>query len=139
MLFVEIDEKKNVVILEPDGALSQHDFESAAKLIDPYIEADHPLRGLLIHAKYFPGWDSFAALCAHLKFVRNHHKKIARVAFATDSVVAELAETVASHFVSAELKLFSYNELDSAKRWVAGAGKPQIEKTGEPNMPGNKA
>lgn len=120
MLSVEIDEVKGIAILEPDGPLSQGDFESAAKIIDPYIEKTGQLHGLIIHTKAFPGWDSFAALSSHLRFVKDHHRKISRVAFSTDSVVGHFAESVASHFVNAEIKLFAYEELDQAKNWVAG-------------------
>jgi len=120
MLSVEIDEDKGIAILEPDGPLSKHDFESAAKIIDPYIEKTGQLRGLIIHTKSFPGWDSFAALSSHLRFVKDHHKKISRVAISTDSVVGHFAEAVASHFVSAEIKLFSFQELEEARDWVGG-------------------
>jgi len=120
MLSVKIDEVNGIAILEPDGPLSKHDFESAVKIIDPYIEKTGQLRGLIIHTKSFPGWDSFAALSSHLRFVKDHHKKISRVAFSTDSVVGNFAEAVARHFVNAEIKLFSYQELEEARNWVAG-------------------
>jgi hypothetical protein len=119
MLSVEVDKVNGIAILEPDGPLSKHDFESAAKVIDPYIEETNQLNGLIIHTKSFPGWESFAALSSHLRFVKEHHKKISRVAFSTDSVVGNFAEAVASHFVNAEIKLFSYQELEQAKIWVA--------------------
>ena len=118
MLSVEIDETNGVAILEPDGPLSKTDFESAAKVIDPYIENTDRFNGLVIHTKSFPGWDSFAALSSHLRFVKEHHKKISRVALSTDSMVGNFAEAVASHFVSAEIKLFSFQEIEQAKEWV---------------------
>lgn len=120
MLSVKIDEVNGIAILEPGGPLSQADFESAAKMIDPYIEKTGQLHGLIIHTKSFPGWDSFAALSSHLRFVKNHHKNISRVAFSTDSVVGHFAEAVASHFVNAEIKLFSYQDFEAAKTWAVG-------------------
>ena len=120
MLTVRIDEANGLVILEPDGPLSVNDFESAAKIIDPYIEKIGQLHGLIIYAKSFPGWDSFAALSSHLRFVKEHHKKISRVAFATDSLVGNIAEAIAGHFVNAEIQLFAYQELEQARKWVAG-------------------
>ena len=118
MLSVEIDEENGVAIFEPNGSLSADDFESAARVIDPYLEKSGLLKGLVIHVEHFPGWDSFAALVSHLKFVKAHHKKISRVAFSTDSVVGEFAETIGSHFVNAEIKVFAYGELEQAKAWV---------------------
>ncbi|HKK16763.1 MAG TPA: STAS/SEC14 domain-containing protein [Gammaproteobacteria bacterium] len=120
MLSVEIDEANGIAILEPGGPLSKSDFELAAKTIDPYIEKHGKLHGLVIHVESFPGWDSFAALSSHLRFVKEHHKKIARVAFSTDSMIGTLAEKLASHFVNAEIKLFSFRELELARKWVAG-------------------
>lgn len=126
MLSVEIDEINGIAILEPDGRLSKSDFETAAKQIDPFIERTGQLNGLIIHTKSFPGWDSFAALVSHFKFVKEHHKKITRVALSTDSVVGTFAESVASHFVNAQIKLFSFQELEQARNWVTGDAKNKI-------------
>lgn len=120
MLTVKIDAEKGIALLEPDGPLSKEDFESAVNIIDPVIEQHEHLNGLIFHTESFPGWDSFAALSTHLKFVKDHHKKISRIAFVTDSIVKGLAESVGSHFVSAEIKGFSYQELEQAKTWVGG-------------------
>ena len=119
MLSVTIDEANGIAILEPDGPLSKNDFESAARIIDPYIEENGQLNGLIIHTESFPGWDSFAALSSHLKFVKDHHKSISRVALSTDSVVGNFGETIASHFVNAEIKLFSFQGLEQAKEWIS--------------------
>ncbi len=126
MLSVEIDEINGIAILEPDGRLSKSDFEAAAKQIDPFIERTGQLNGLIIHTKSFPGWDSFAALVSHFKFVKEHHKKITRVALSTDSVVGTFAESVASHFVNAQIKLFSFQELEQARNWVTGDARNKI-------------
>ena len=117
---VEIDEASGIAILEPSGPLSEYDFKLAAKIIDPYIEKSGALNGLIIHVENFPGWDSFAALSSHLRFVKDHHKKISRVAFSTDSVVGNFASTIGSHFVNAEIKVFSYQDLELAKEWIVG-------------------
>ena len=125
MLTLNIDEANGIAILEPNGPLSKSEFDSAAKMIDPYIEKSGSLKELIIRVDSFPGWDSFAALSSHLKFVKAHHKKIFRVALTTDSVIGKFAETIASHFVNAEIKVFPFNALDTAKKWIGGdaAGK----------------
>ena len=120
MLSVNIDEERGIAILEPSGPLSKNDFELAARIIDPYIEKSGSLKGLVVHAKSFPGWDSFAALSSHLKFVKGHHQKISRVALSMDSVIADFAETLGRHFVNAGIKVFSFQEFDHAKQWAAG-------------------
>ena len=118
MLTVALNEQKKVVVLEPNGKLTKADFEAAAIKIDPFIEASGQLNGLIIHVKSFPGWDSFASLIKHLKFIRDHHKKIARLAFVTNSPIGELAEHIASHFINAEIKHFSYSEMEQAENWI---------------------
>jgi hypothetical protein len=120
MLSVTTDEQAGLAILEPQGALSKEDFERAAGLIDPYLEKSHRLNGLIVRTKDFPGWDSFAALSSHLKFVRDHHKKISRIALCTDSVIGNFAKRVAPHFVAADVRVFTFQEFDRAKSWVTG-------------------
>ena len=100
-------------MLGPDGPLSRQNFVAVATVITPYLEKAGVLKGLVIYAKSFPGWDSFAALSSHLRFVKEHHQKISRAAFATNSVVGNFAETVASHFVNAAIKDFSSQELEA--------------------------
>ena len=119
MLNIEIDQQNDIAILSPDEKLSQEDFNNAANIIDPYLERVGRLNGLIIATRSFPGWASFAALVSHLSFVKDHHKKIAFIAFVTDSPIGNLAEHVASHFVSAQIKAFSFSDLDLAKKWIA--------------------
>lgn len=117
MLSLKIDEKNLVAILEPEGPLSESDFQSAAKTIDPLIEQYGRLNGI-IHTKFFPGWQSFAALASHLKFVRDHHRKVARIALVTDSILGDFAEPIVSHFVQAEIKVFPYQQFNKANSWI---------------------
>jgi len=78
---------------------------------------------LLPSTSSFPGWDSFAALSGHLEFVKQHHKKIAHIALVTDSMLGNFAESIASHFINAEIKSFSYADIEQAKLWIIEASK----------------
>ena len=118
MLTIKIDEANHIAIFEPTGPLSKADFEAAVAIVDPYIEKTGRLDGLIIHTKAFPGWDSFAGLCSHLRFVRDHHKKVSRIAFVTDSTLGILAQAVGSHFVNAEIKVFPFLAMEEAKAWI---------------------
>lgn len=121
MLSVKLDEKTGIAILEPAGPLKKTDFKLAVNIIDPYIEKSGLLNGLIIHVEHFPGWDSFAALSSHLKFVKEHHEKISRVALSTDSVIGNLAEIISSHFLNAQIKVFPFQELELAKEWIVSS------------------
>ena len=48
-----------------------------------------------------------------------HHKKVSHVAFVTDSPIGEIAEHVGNHFVNAEIKSFTFNELEESIRWIS--------------------
>jgi SpoIIAA-like len=123
MLNVNLDEKQGIATLEPVGELTKSDFVSASKIIDPYIGKFGELKGLIINVKSFPGWDSFGTLIKHLKFIRDHHKNVSRVAFVTDSPIGSFAEHVASHFVNAVIKHFSFDQLEDAQKWILDGDK----------------
>jgi len=118
MLEYKILEPEGILILEPSGALSNEDFTNLSVSVDAYL-ADHvSVQGVLIHSKAFPRWTNFAGFTAHIRFVRNHHQKIKRLALVTDSPVAFLAETLAKHFIAAEIRHFPYVDYGKALTWL---------------------
>jgi hypothetical protein len=118
MIEHELDTEHSILYLRPKSALAQKDFEQLAKTVDPYIEKSGNLAGLIIEAPKFPGWDSLGAMAAHMRFVRDHHKRIGKIGLVTDSAMGNVAQSLASHFVSAEIRHFSSGELEAAKQWV---------------------
>tara|TARA_B100001063_G_scaffold125159_1_gene117009 strand:+ start:670 stop:1413 length:744 start_codon:yes stop_codon:yes gene_type:complete len=127
MLKVDLNKEKSLVILEPNGKLCKEDFINASNIIDPFILENEKLNGLIIYVKSFPSWDSFSSLIEHLKFVNNHHKKISHVAFVTNSLLGDFAQSFMDYFISAEIKTFSYEKLQNAKDWITS---PNLEKHG---------
>ncbi|HXJ83683.1 MAG TPA: STAS/SEC14 domain-containing protein, partial [Candidatus Methylomirabilis sp.] len=85
-----------------------------------WIEAHGELRGLVVHAREFPGWENLESLVRHLRFVRDHHRSVRRVAVSAGGKLAALAPRLAEHFVKAELQHFGYDELDRAIAWASG-------------------
>ena len=113
-----LDTAHSILYVRPKSSLEQDDFVQIAKTVDPYIEETGDLVGLIIDAPVFPGWESFGAMVAHFRFVRDHHKHIKKVGLVTDSALGNAAEHLAAHFVSAEIKHFHGKELEAAKQWV---------------------
>jgi hypothetical protein len=113
-----LDTTHSVLYVRPKSSLEQEDFAQIAKTVDPYIEETGGLNGLIIDAPVFPGWDSFGAIVAHFRFVREHHKQIRKVGLVTDSVLGDVAEHLAAHFVAAEIRHFQGSELENAREWV---------------------
>jgi hypothetical protein len=118
MIEYNLDTANSILYVRPKSALAADDFMNLAKAIDPHIEATGDLAGLIIEAPAFPGWDSLGALIAHLRFVQNHHKHIKKIGVVTDSALGNVAERLASHFVSAEIRRFASGETEAAKQWV---------------------
>jgi hypothetical protein len=119
MLDYTLDETNSVLHVRPTGPLQENDFEVLSRAVDPFIDRTGRLNGLLIEVVHFPGWSNVAAATSHFKFVRDHHRKIKKVAIVTDSLLGEATERITSHFVAAIIKHFPYGNLDEAKTWVA--------------------
>ncbi len=118
---------EGILVLEPQAPLSKEDFSGLGTAADLYLSNHATLRGVLIHSKAFPGWEDFAGFAAHMRFVREHHEKVARVAVATDSPLAGILESLGKHFISAQVKHFSYEDKAKALDWLKAA-----QGTGEP-------
>jgi hypothetical protein len=113
-----IDTAHSILYVRPKSSLAQDDFVQLAKTVDPYIEETGDLAGLIIEASTFPGWESLGAMAAHFRFVRDHQKHIKKIGLVTDSALGNVAQYLAAHFVSAEIRHFSAGELEAAKQWV---------------------
>ena len=109
-----------ILIVEPHSPLASADFSELVTEVDPYIEEHGQLHGLLIYVESFPGWSDFAALLSHIKFIKNHHQKIKKIAAATDSGFLSILPTVAGCFVDAEIRHFPFDEKESALDWING-------------------
>ncbi|SFZ98072.1 Conserved protein [hydrothermal vent metagenome] len=120
MLNTILNKENAILMLQPHGALKKEDFEHAAEVIDMYLKEKGKVNGIIIYTKSFPGWEDFAAFSSHLKFIKDHHKEINKIAFVTDSVIGNIADKITSHFVSAEIKNFDFNDKDKAMDWIMG-------------------
>jgi hypothetical protein len=118
MVEYELLQPDGLLVLRPKGRLETADFERLAQQVDPDIEAHGKLHGLMIEAEAFPGWEAVAALVAHLRFVRDHHRKIERIAVVSGSTVLTAAPRIASHFVRADLRHFSQAQREAALAWL---------------------
>jgi hypothetical protein len=120
MVNYELLRDTGILIIRPQDSLEAADFEKIAREIDPYIESNGALNGVMIDAKSFPGWKDFAALVAHLKFVKDHHRKIEKIAAVSDSNFLAIAPKIASHFVQADVRHFAHSQWEEAHAWLRG-------------------
>ena len=118
MIEHSLDTTHAILHVRPLSSLEQTDFEQLSEAVDPFISRTGGLAGLIIEVPSFPGWSSLGAMIAHFRFVKDHHKKIRRIALVTDSALGNVAEHLVSHFVSAEIKQFDSSALEAAKQWI---------------------
>ncbi|HTR52782.1 MAG TPA: STAS/SEC14 domain-containing protein [Kofleriaceae bacterium] len=111
-----------VLVVEVARPLRREDFEALAATADSWIEAHGALAGVVIHARAFPGWENLAGMVRHIRFVRDHHRHVKRIALAIDGELPELAARVAEHFVAAEVRIFHHAELERATAWAGTSG-----------------
>jgi hypothetical protein len=117
--------ERGVLLVEPHGRLQVEDFDALDAAADTWIEsADGSLRGIVVHARQFPGWENLGSVLRHVRFVRDHHRRIRRVALAVDGTVAQIAPALVDHFVQAEVKQFGAEDVEAAVVW-AGAQAPR--------------
>ena len=109
---------EGILIIEPVSTLQTSDFDALSAIVDPYIEQNGKLDGLIIHAKSFPGWTDFTSLLSHIRFVKDHHSLISKVAAVADDGIVAVMPAIADRFVKADVKHFGYDDLNSAIDWI---------------------
>ena len=119
MIACGLYEEKGLLHVEPITPFQKSDFDEVARKVDPFLEKEGKLNGLVIKAKDFPGWESLGAMIEHFRFIKNHHAYIERVALVTDSRLGGVAERIGSHFVAAEVRHFPADQLEAADRWAS--------------------
>jgi hypothetical protein len=115
---IRITPHHNYCLIEPQGPLTKEDFAAIASQVDPIIECQGQLDGLIIKTRTFPGWESLGDVIEHFRFVRNHHHAIDKVALVTDAKVAEIFPAIVNHFVKAEVRHFDFDDYDAAVAWI---------------------
>lgn len=121
-----IDQRWNadhsILTVRPESALSTSDFASLARIVDPQIQHGEDIAGLIIDASRSPGWDSYGAMVSHVRFVRDHHKHVKKIAIVTDLPVAGVAQHLVSPFVGPQLRQFPAGHIAQASAWISGRG-----------------
>ena len=120
MIESELLRDKAVLVVRPTGRLEAADFLGLARFVDPYLADKGTLNGLLVEATSLRGWNDFAALIEHLRFVRDHHRQVRRVAVVTDNAVLAILPRIAEHFAQPEIRVFPPADRTNALAWLEG-------------------
>ncbi|WP_460305660.1 SpoIIAA family protein [Actinocorallia aurea] len=122
--------ESNVLVVEVAAPLRAQDFEALAQTADSWLATHAELAGLVVHVREFPGWENVKGLLKHVRFVRDHHRRVRRVALVSDSRLADLAPSLVNHFVHAEVRHFDYPDLDAAIVWAGSAPAQKVADAG---------
>ena len=121
MLDYSIMAPEGILVLKPQAPLRKEDFIRLSAAVDSYLSDHAKIHGVLIQSRGFPGWENFGGFTAHMHFVREHHKKVERVAIVTDSQFAGIAQLIGKHFTSAEVRQFPFPDDAKALDWLETA------------------
>lgn len=111
-----------IVILRPEGALSEQDFANLANALDTHINETDSVPNLVIRVDKLPHWEGLGALSRHFHFVKVHGKIVRKVAVVGDSPLLVLGPEVANHFVKASVRRFPASKFEDAKAWALAEG-----------------
>lgn len=114
----EFHDDRGLLLLYPNDDLAAEDFVRVASAIDPYIEIKGNLKGVVIVAEHFPGWDDMGALAAHFRFVKDHRQSVERLAIVSDDRLLSALPFLARHFVAGESRHFAMDKKDEALAWA---------------------
>lgn len=118
MIELELDKKTGIAKIKPIFPLEKKDFSKIVKVIDPYIKDNGNLKGLIIYSEHFPRWKNFKAMLSHVKFVKNHHKNIRKIAAITHSKVLNILFDFIQPFLKADVRHYDFNKADDAITWI---------------------
>jgi hypothetical protein len=118
MIEANLLRSEGILIINPTGEIQATDIDRLSLLVNPYLEENGKLNGILIFFEPFPGWENFSTMLKHLKFVDNYHRRVARVAMVTDSKVKAILPKLADIFVSADVRHFEFQDRDAAEDWL---------------------
>lgn len=109
-----------VVIIDVSEPLRTEDFTLLAEVVDGWLTDHATLPGLVVHTRRVPGWATLGSLLRHVGFVRAHHRRVDRVALASDTRAAAVLPQVASRLLHPQVRAFGYERLDEAVAWASG-------------------
>jgi len=120
MLEHEFTANGSILVLTPTFPLTADDFKKLAAEIDPLI-GEKGLAGVMLRSATFPPhWKNLAAIIAHIRFIRAHHRRVKKVALVVPAGrPARFIPKLAIFFLHPEVRHFS--QYDEAMNWLTSA------------------
>jgi len=117
MIKFHIDE--TVLYIKVLGKIEKGDFDdNLKKSVDHLISEYGKIRGILIDASDFEGWEDFPALMEHIGFIQELNEDVYRVAIIGNQTWQKLLPTIAGLFVEPVIKRFEPGHGKEAEDWI---------------------
>ena len=118
MLNHQLVHDMGIFVLSPAGPLDKTDIEDFARRVDPYIEKNGNLKGMIVYIEQFSGWKNIASFASHIRVIKNHHHSVEKVATVSDSRLLSGLQRFAGCFVSPEVQHFTLSDEGAAIEWL---------------------
>lgn len=118
-LSVSLLADQGVLLIQPIEAISDEDLEHLRVIIDTWTRTGGTLRGMVIHAYRFPGWEDLRTAFHHWRLAREKAGELDRVAVAVGGTVGGFVSALGELFTDAEVHRFEPDRLVDALDWVA--------------------
>ena len=109
----------NVLRITAPEKLKADDFRQIAPQVDSLISQHGQIR-LLIDASGFNGWENISAFEKHAGFVKNHQRKIERIAVIAGHDWQHWVIGAVRMFVHPQVKAYDKSHENEALRWISG-------------------
>lgn len=118
MISIEQHPDDGIFVVSPDGPISSSDIAELNRQVSDYINANDRVPNLVLRAEHFPAWKDFDAVSDHIRFVRDHHKLVRKVAIVTDSRLVWLVRPLIDSFTGAKIRRFTAGDYEKAYSWA---------------------
>jgi SpoIIAA-like len=118
MLNHELVHDLGIFVLSPAGPLETADIREFARRVDPYIQRNGDLKGMMIYTETFSGWKDVASIGSHIRFIKDHHRSVAKVATVSDSRVLFWLQIIIGSFIRPKVRHFAFNDEAAALEWL---------------------
>jgi hypothetical protein len=109
----------NVLRVVAPRKLYVEDFQQITPDVDSFI-SQHGKIKLLVDVSNFHGWSNAAALLRHIRFVKDHHQKVERIAVVGARNWQHWVIGVVRVIAHPEVRAYDKSQQSEALRWIVG-------------------
>ena len=117
MIEIQTNDSSALIEATISGHLRADDFGTVAPQVDEFIEK-HEKVSVLLDLTEFHGWENITAARSHFTFIKDHHKRIERIAVVANKTWQHWISAVIGTFISSKEKCFDENQKDDARNWL---------------------